>query len=120
MPDASTVHLWVVQDREGFSLQYANARRAQAAFWAEELLEIADDGSNDWIERNDENNPGWQANGEHHARSRLRLDTRKWLLSKVLPKVYGDKMALSGRVAVKSVDDMSEDELEAFLGESGS
>jgi hypothetical protein len=34
---------------------------------------------------------GWEQNGEHIQRSRVRIDTRKWLLSKMLPKVYGDK-----------------------------
>ena len=33
---------------------------------------------------------------DHIARSRLRVDARKWLLSKMLPKVYGDKVALGG------------------------
>jgi hypothetical protein len=30
------------------------------------------------------------------ARDRLRTDSRKWLLSKALPKVYGDKLAVGG------------------------
>jgi hypothetical protein len=34
---------------------------------------------------------GYELNGEHVQRSRLRIDTRKWHLSKMLPKVYGDK-----------------------------
>lgn len=28
---------------------------------------------------------------DHVSRSRLRVDTRKWMLSKMLPKIYGDK-----------------------------
>jgi hypothetical protein len=43
----------------------------------DELLEIADDATNDWIERNDPDNPGWHVNGEHIQRSRVRIDTRK-------------------------------------------
>jgi hypothetical protein len=39
---------------------------------------------------------GWLVNGENLQRSRLRVDTRKWLLSKALPKIYGDKLALGG------------------------
>jgi hypothetical protein len=54
---------------------------------ADELLEIADDGSNDWMERE---KGGYELNAEHIQRSRARIDTRKWLLSKMLPKVYGD------------------------------
>lgn len=30
------------------------------------------------------------------ARNRLRVDSRKWVASKLLPKVYGDKLALGG------------------------
>jgi hypothetical protein len=91
MPLASTVRKWVVQDMQGFFQQYARAREAQAHALAEELLEIADNGSNDWMQRNDPNNPGYLENGEHLQRSRLRVDARKWLTSKILPKSYGDK-----------------------------
>lgn len=93
-PADSTVRLWYIQNREGFAEQYALAKQAQAERWADELLEIADDGTNDWIERKD----GKALNAEHINRSRLRVDTRKWLLAKVLPKVYGDKLELSGDV----------------------
>jgi len=33
---------------------------------------------------------------EHIQRARLRVDTRKWILSKMLPKVYGDKFQVGG------------------------
>jgi hypothetical protein len=93
-PPASTVRGWVLDDVNGFSEHYVRARQLQAEYWAEEILEITDDGTNDWMEKHDKdgNNIGWQLNGEHVQRSRLRTDTRKWLLSKVLPKVYGDKI----------------------------
>lgn len=64
--------------------------------WAEEIIEIADDGSNDWMERNDKDNPGFVANGEHIQRSRLRSDNRKWLLSKLAARKYGDKLEHTG------------------------
>jgi len=60
---------------------------------ADELLEVADDGKNDWMERrDDEDKASYVLNGEHVQRSRLRVDTRKWMLSKALPKVFGDKV----------------------------
>lgn len=59
---------------------------------ADELLEVADDARNDWMERHGEEDAGWVVNGEHIQRSRLRVDTRKWMLSKALPKVFGDKV----------------------------
>jgi hypothetical protein len=69
-----------------------HAREIQAHTLADELLEISDDGSNDWMERKGKDERGgWELNGENIQRSRVRIDTRKWLLSKMLPKVYGDK-----------------------------
>ena len=41
--------------------------------------------------RGNDERGGWELNGEHIQRSRVRIDTRKWMLSKMLPKVYGDK-----------------------------
>lgn len=94
MPAESTVRAWAVDDREGFSAHYARAREIGYHAMADELLAIADDGRNDWMERRGEEDAGWQANGEHIQRSRLRVDARKWMLSKVLPKIYGDKQEI--------------------------
>jgi tyrosyl-tRNA synthetase len=92
MPPPSTVIKWVHADWDGFGKQYAEAREAQAHALADDLLEIADDGRNDWMAKNDGENAAYELNGEHVQRSRLRLDTRKWLASKILPKVYGEKI----------------------------
>lgn len=92
MPAEATVREWVLDDREGFSAQYNRAREFQAYSMAEELLEISDDGSNDWMAKHGKEAEGYLLNGEHVQRSRLRVDTRKWILSKMLPKVYGDKI----------------------------
>jgi hypothetical protein len=94
MPHESTVRSWALDPEHPISTQYIRAREVGYLKMADELVEISDDGSNDWIERNygDDKPPGWQVNGEHVTRSRLRVDTRKWLLSKALPKVFGDKI----------------------------
>jgi hypothetical protein len=90
MPPESTVRRWALDDREGFAAHYAKAREIGYQSMADEVLEIADDGSNDTY-RTDE---GAEAtNHDVIARSRLRVDTRKWLLSKALPKIYGDKIS---------------------------
>lgn len=96
MPPESTVRLWALNDVEGFSAQYTRARQIGYHGMADELIEIADDGANDWMERQGDDGVGWALNGEHLQRSRLRVDTRKWMLSKVLPKIYGDKLAVGG------------------------
>jgi len=96
LPPESTVRGWVVDDHEGFSAQYARARDIGLEVMAEEILEISDDGSNDWMEQLDKDgqSAGWKLNGEHVQRSRLRVDTRKWILSKLAPKRYGDRVNL--------------------------
>ncbi len=97
MPAESTVRAWALDDVQGFSAQYARAREIGYYAMADELLEIADDGRNDWLlSLDDEGNETYKLNGEHVQRSRLRVDARKWALSKALPKVFGDKLAVSG------------------------
>lgn len=92
MPSQSMVFRWL-REHEEFREQYAHAREAQADTWADELVEIADDGSNDWVARNHgEGDEGWRVNSEHIQRSRVRIDTRKWLMAKSVPKKYGDKI----------------------------
>lgn len=97
MPNERTVRRWVYDDVEGFSPQYARARDIGLDSMADELLEIADDGTNDWMERQGKDGESYYvANGEAMGRSRLRVDTRKWLLSKIAPKRYGDSIAVTG------------------------
>lgn len=92
MPAPSTVCLWLTQNAS-FAEQYAHAREAQADTLADEILEISDDARNDWMKRNHgEDDPGWVVNGEHVQRSRLRIDSRKWIASKLKPRKYGDKL----------------------------
>jgi hypothetical protein len=92
MPTEGTVRLWVRLDRDGCAAQYTQARELGYERLADQLLEIADDGTNDWIDRDGER--VWDR--DHVMRSRLRVDTRKWMLSKMLPKVYGDRTQLVG------------------------
>jgi hypothetical protein len=79
----------------------------QAMRWAEEVLSIADDAHLDPQDR------------------RIRVDTRKWLLSKVLPRIYGDKVTVAGDpkapihhiiqiVDLAAMSDAELDALEAF------
>lgn len=93
MPAMSTLFKWL-REIEEFSQQYARAKEECADMYAEEIIEIADDGSNDWMEKQDKDGGviGWQLNGEHVQRSRLRVDSRKWIASKLKPKKYGEKV----------------------------
>lgn len=86
MPVPSTIYLWRLK-HPAFSEMYAQAKMMQADILAEQCLEIADDDSND-IRVTPE---GYETcNTEFVARSRLRIDTRKWLAMKLLPKQYGN------------------------------
>lgn len=75
-----------------FAEQYTQARLVGYMGMADDILEIADNGSNDWMADNDPENPGYVHNGEHTRRSHMRIEARKWMLSKMLPKVFGDKV----------------------------
>jgi hypothetical protein len=72
MPSTRTVLRWL-DEKPDFVAKYERARKEQADMFAEELVGIAD-------EADDVN------------KARLRIDTRKWVASKLLPKKYGDKI----------------------------
>lgn len=76
-----------LSSNDEFRDNYARAREDQAHKLAEEIIEIADDGSGDTYV--DENGVT-RTNQEVVARSRLRVDARKWYAGKVAPKKYGD------------------------------
>lgn len=92
MPNKGTVFRWLAQNKL-FSDQYARAREEQADCLFDDILSIADDGRNDTYE-DDEG----RIRTDHDviARSRLRVDARKWMAGKLRPKVYGEKVALVG------------------------
>lgn len=95
LPSESTIMSWLSDGRHReFLEQYARAREAYADKLAAETLEIADDSSEDL--RTDPKTGAEITDHEVVARSRLRVDTRKWLASKLAPKKYGDKVAVGG------------------------
>jgi len=100
MPGRTVFFDWL-NDSEDKANQYARAceKRADAIF--EEILDIADGTSNDTIITD----KGEVPNSEWMQRSRLRVDARKWMLGKMNPKKYGDKMDLtSGGEKLQSND----------------
>lgn len=92
MPDKSSIFRWLGKHEE-FRDQYARAKEEQTELYADELVEIADDISGDV------SGELQMPNSVAVQRARLRVDTRKWILSKLLAKKYGDKldMNLSGK-----------------------
>lgn len=81
-----TVRAWQAKYPE-FLSQYAHARLACYEVWAAEIVDISDDGLNDTYIDEKGNQ---RTDHDVVNRSRLRVDARKWLLSKLLPKVYGE------------------------------
>lgn len=112
MPSRPSVVRWLRAVPE-FRAKYELARDEGLDVLGEELIEIADDGSNDWMEReNDNGSKTLVVNTDHIQRSRLRVDARKWYLSKLAPKRYGDRSAVElsgpdgGAVKVESLVDL--------------
>lgn len=82
--------------------RYARAKYAAVEAMADELLDIADASEGDAIIDEDGRRV---IDNEAVQRARLRVDTRKWLLSKLVPKKYGDKqeVAVTGGLNIVAV-----------------
>ena len=107
MPNIVTVVRWI-DNHEEFGKQYARARELQAEGMFEEMLEIADEGTNDTYI--DPNTGEQRTNHDVIARSKLRVDTRKWALARMAPKRYGDKQGIehSGNVGLTVITGVPE------------
>jgi hypothetical protein len=95
MPNRATVFRWLAdEENKTFRDQYTRAREEQAETLLDEIVEIADDSRQDTIPKvgRDGEEYGEQPNSEWIARSRLRVDARKWVVSKLAPKKYGEKI----------------------------
>lgn len=88
MPRESTIRWWAAQPDHPFAAQYTRAREIGYHRLVDDLLGIADDGIRDYVMQDG----ALVFVPEAVARARLRIDTRKWLLAKALPKMYGDKL----------------------------
>ena len=88
MPSSQTFYIWIDKDSEK-SKQYARACSDRADAMFEDMFYIADATEDDVI-KNEDGKP--VTNHNVIQRDRLRVDTRKWALSKMNPKKYGDKI----------------------------
>jgi len=88
---------WVIDD---FLLHLARARHIQADNVHDECIDIADDGTNDFVERAIKGGKTVVVfDKEHVNRSRLRVDTRQAWLQNTAPHIYG-----KSRVEVQALD----------------
>jgi hypothetical protein len=87
--DSATVLQWATDTKHPFSERFKNARTIGYLMMAEEILEISDNSTGDLtIDQNGHN----VVNHENIQRSRLKVDTRKWIVSRMLPHIYGEKV----------------------------
>ena len=87
MPNRDTFYTWL-RTKEGLPDKYAQAREAQADFFADDIIKIADFATDAQL-------------------ARLQIDARKWKAAKTAPKKYGDKLDidLGGEVKVRTLSD---------------
>lgn len=80
MPSIATFYTWL-RTHDEFLKQYARACEERTEAMSEDILDIADD-------------------AEDVQKARLQVETRKWLMAKMKPKKYGDKMAVDNTVTL--------------------
>jgi hypothetical protein len=98
MPAAGSVRNWVIADPDGFGARYRLAREIGAETMADTMVDIADDRDGDWIAHTDRNgNPALMLDSERVNRARMRIETRRWRVSKIAPRIYGDRIDLTAR-----------------------
>ena len=90
-PSHETIRKWLLEDSE-FVGRYARAREEQCETMADEIIEIADDARFDVLIDKQGNE---KTDNEVLQRSKLRIDTRKFLMGKIKPKKFGDKLDLN-------------------------
>lgn len=96
MPNRNMIYSWLNESNRNYDKQfadnYARAREERADGIFDEMIDIADDGRNDYQTKLIGGEAIEVLNKEHIQRSRVRIDTRKWILSRMNPKKYGEKV----------------------------
>src|SRR5262249_20883147 len=85
-PSRDSVYAWM-REREDFSDMYARAREERADLLFERIAAIAEDATGNYVKKEDGT---LVVDHENIQRSRLRVDTMKWMASKLAPRKYGD------------------------------
>jgi hypothetical protein len=110
MPGRSTV-LRHRDKNPAFGVRYADARLDQMDTWADQTIDIADDGTTDYIVKTGRNGVEYEAvDQEHIARSRLRVDTRMRLMAVIAPHTYGERQTVEHTGSVDHVVKLSDRE----------
>ena len=102
VPSIPTVFSWLNKlhpnFKEDFFKSYVMAKEIQAEVLADEIKDIADDGSNDTYETVNPKTGKMETRVDidHIKRSALRVESRKWLAAHLLPRKYSDRVQLTG------------------------
>ena len=91
MPNPVTIYRWL-REKPDFQQRYADARRDGAHCLADQIQDIVD--TEPLAVFDEAGNKRYDAGSIAH--NRLRMDARKWLAAKYLPKVYGDRTIVAG------------------------
>ena len=104
-PAESTVRAWALDDIEGFSAKYTRARAIGYERLADELLAIADTPLTGVKTKTNDKGEIETTEGDMIEHRRLQVDARKWMLAKMLPKLFGDKIETThtGEVAITAI-----------------
>lgn len=121
MPSCSTMFKWIREIPE-FSQQYDTAKQETHNAWFEEITDIPDNQVGNPL-LNDEGepildeagNPVMTVDAAAIQHARLRVDSRKWALSKLMPKKYGDRVTQD--LNINNYSEMSDDDLARKLAE---
>jgi hypothetical protein len=109
LPSIPTVFKWL-REYPDFLKQYELARSAQCDTYADEMADIADDGTNDYMEKHNKDGSTYEVvNAEHIQRSRLRVDTRKWIAERMRPKKYGPNSTIDVNAKVQHMPTVERD-----------
>ncbi len=112
MPKRRTIMEWIAFPdenlRPGFVERYHHARKIGLLVMAEDLIDIADDGSRDnKIITTNRGREITVPDMENIQRARLRVATRQWMLAKLVPNVYGDAIKIEHSVDGELVDKLA-------------
>lgn len=117
MPSSQTFYKWIDED-ENKSKQYARATTLRAEIIFDEMLEISDTPIEGVVVETDDNGRIKEKKGDMLGHRRLQIDTRKWILARMNPKKYSDKLDLSsidGSMTPKASNDLSKVSIETLL-----
>lgn len=95
-----TVIGWVVDNRDGFAARYSRATEIRGEGYANEVAEILDTEPKTVTTTRPDGTVEVKVDPAHVAWLKNRADGRKWIASKLRPKVYGEKLELDGNLKV--------------------